>query len=305
MDDEKGGWLFDGVDEGMFVAWTDREGDLTGAAHIAKASGDGTIESRSFRLSGVRDGDDVSLTIDGGALTSSLTWTGRFNKKVLLLAVVQDDGTLQQLRFLPASIDDFNGLVAGVSAMSERQAADAAEVEAATEAAREAARAREALDAAVDGLGQATARLAAGDHFDGAVSDYDEALVEIRDSASALDGLIASHAECVDIGVALVDVNVARTSVSVAHTSWEVAVNDLDHDKRQVNDQLEVVVSWQAHVPRVDQPAGLTAAVGAARSALKAVTSRAVQVSARIRGWDADADAVVSSSEKKANVACP
>jgi len=137
-----------------FVRWTDNHGSLVGTFDYVKTdstkpTGTSTTEES---LTGVRDGDHVSLMLNEGlgtgkTLTGSLMDSG--GSRALALTIPQPDGQLADARFSTASVNDYNAAVASLSGAGQAQAqADvAASAEAAGHAASQATQSR--LDRAV------------------------------------------------------------------------------------------------------------------------------------------------------------
>lgn len=201
-----------------FVRWTDNHGSLVGTFDYVKTdstkpTGTSTTEES---LTGVRDGDHVSLMLNEGlgtgkTLTGSLMDSG--GSRALTLTIPQPDGQLADARFSTASVNDYNAAVASLSGAGQAQAqADvAASAEAAGHAANQATQSRldravadadATLGNALGNLAQALATLAHDDvSFKTSLAEAASALAQTRkDYATEQHDATIKPPDCGQIG---------------------------------------------------------------------------------------------------------
>jgi hypothetical protein len=119
------GYLASTSDWVDFVQWTDTSGHLAGAAQAAYVDGtppNTRTKSATFRIAGVRNGSQLTLSFDGGPDNF-----GTINGGSFTMNFPQQDGTLAPVTFRPASVNDFNRAVADLTdSVNESNAAETA-----------------------------------------------------------------------------------------------------------------------------------------------------------------------------------
>jgi len=258
--------------EVMFVRWTENAGTLSGSLDDVtqdQSTSTGT-HAQEMSFTGLRHGDDVTLTLSQGLGTYS-SLTGKISGDDLHLAVPQPDGQLANLTLSPASAADYNAAVADLAtqasataqaqadAQQQADAAASATAQAQADAQRQAAAAaqataaRAALDQAVtdadasfaadlDSVRQAVTTLAAEDlTFHDPLKESAATLAQTqKDLAATRREAQASRPDCVGL-VSSDDlaVNSDETSVEDAQSNLESYTSTVRSETQQVGDALK------------------------------------------------------------------
>lgn len=172
----------------VFVQWTEVDKRLNGRLQIVYLKGGGRMqtESRDASFQGVTDGENVSLNFTGSIWDSPLTgktWTGTLRGGELTLVIPLNNGILAPVKLYPATVDDYNQALAGLSKDVDAQNAQAQKER------NERARIASEQQAVADGIEQvnrassalADAVAALKDvNYDDVLKDYADHLTEMR-----------------------------------------------------------------------------------------------------------------------------
>lgn len=129
----------------QFIHWTETGQQITGYMEIAQldSTNSSGLQSNYMAISGTQSGQDINLSVETVG-----TITGTLIDNTLTLVVPQQNGTLANETFYPATVDDYNNALAGLQQSVEDTQASATAAAAASAAAQAGASATAAATAA-------------------------------------------------------------------------------------------------------------------------------------------------------------
>lgn len=287
--------------EVMFVRWTENAGTLSGSLDDVtqdQSTSTGT-RAREMSFTGLRHGDDVTLTLSQGLGTYS-SLTGKISGGELHLAVPQADGQLANSTLSPASAADYNAAVAGLATQASAAAQVQADAQRQGAAAAQASAARAALEQAVtdadtsftadlDSVHQAVTTLAAEDlTFHGPLKENIATLAQTRkDLAATKRDAHASPPDCMLVSSDDLVVNSDETNVEDAQTNLESytsnvqsEIQDVGDALKQASDDLATLKKAIAADPSGPTPAHTEGDLSTARRSASTLLSKANKASA-------------------------
>lgn len=314
------GWLYSDASGVLFLSWTDANGALQGSAQYWDPPDHKTFSTTnttgSLSLTGVHNGDSVSLTVNAG-LGITTTWNGSMNNDELTLQITQSDGKLQPLTLHHASVDDYNVAVTHQQQAAkdrQRQTQQQAAAQAAAQQNADAARRR--LDAANTANKAVTADLtdlastvtavqqvSLQDRLD----EYERSWKQIQSDFNEIDsisncGLKQSKAGIVesdqgriqsDDGAFASQLNIVNTTLDRADT----AVTTLTTDYQTMATAI-TIAGTAAPAPAATQ-AMIDKATSNANDAIKTARSAVAAEQKAAGGYSPKADALVTQAQTK------